>query len=566
MRISNIVSCIFFLSLSTSSYAMYSQPVAAKQGMVVSEQQIASQVGADILHAGGNAVDAAVAVGYALAVVNPCCGNIGGGGFMVIHLADGTNTVLNFREKAPHNASKNMFLDASGLPKPGASTRGYLAVAVPGTVLGLDSALTKYGTMTRKQVMAPAIRLAQQGYSVTPFDTKWFNVYAPIFRDQKNVAKIFLKNGQPYEAGELLIQHDLANTLKLISENGPDIFYKGSIAQQIVNSSQANGGMMTMQDFATYNVEELRPLVCDYHGYTIVSVPPPSSGGVTLCEILTILQNFPLAYLGFQSAQSMRDIVEAMRYGFNDRNSQLGDPDFIHNPIDKLLSQPYTTELMNKINETNFEGPNFEGPNNSMIDFHEQTDTTHYSIVDKKGNAVAVTYTLNSFFGAKVIADNTGFFLNDEMDDFAVKPGMANIFDLVQYDANAIAAGKRPLSSMTPTIVMKNNRVFLVLGSPGGPRIITSVLLTLLNVIDYGMNIKQAVDAPRFHYQGIPDFIAVEPFALSFITSLQLNYWGYHITPQERWGAVEAILIDPMDGTFYGANDDRRPDGAAIGF
>jgi gamma-glutamyltranspeptidase/glutathione hydrolase len=527
--------------------------------MVVSEKKLASQVGIDILKAGGNAIDAAVAVGYALAVVDPCCGNIGGGGFMTIHLANGKNIFLNFREKAPLAAKKNMFLDEKGNVMPGKTTYGYLAVAVPGTVLGLDSVLKRYGTLSRAKVMAPAIKLAREGFIVTAFDVKLFTKYAKQFREQASVAKIFLKNGQPYQVGDRLIQTDLAKTLTLISQFGSNVFYKGQIADAVVKASKADGGMLTKKDFADYQVEESLPLTCYYRHHTIISAPPPSSGGVVLCEMLNILENFTLYPFSNRSSETSRTIIEAMRYAFHDRNTKVGDPNFVENPVDILISKNYAAELSKRIKATYFNATS------EKISRHELTDTTHYSIIDSKGNAVAVTYTLNGFFGAKVIAGNTGFFLNDEMDDFTAKPGTANNFDLVQNDMNAISPGKRPLSSMTPTIVMRNGRVFMVLGSPGGPRIITSVLLTLLNVIDYGMSLKTAIDAPRFHYQGIPDAVDVEPFALPFLTTLQLEFRGYHFTRQPRWGAVEAILINAQ-GNVLGANDYRRPDGAAIGY
>lgn len=556
-----IVYSIFLFLFPLNCIADTSLPASSKHAMVVTEQRVASQVGLDILKAGGNAIDAAVAVGYALAVVNPCCGNIGGGGFMLIHFANGKNTVINFRGKAPLKANKNMFLDTNGKIKPGSTTYGYLSAATPGTVLGLDTALSKYGSMSRKQVMAPAIKLAQQGFRVTDYDAKWFDIYTPAFRSQANVAAIFLKNGEPYDSGELLIQTDLANTLKLIAEKGPDVFYKGSIAQQIVKSSQAHGGILSMQDFAQYTVEESAPIQCQYHGYNVISVPPPSSGGVTLCEMLSVLQNFPLQDHDYRSAQSIQYIVESMRYAFYDRNTQLGDPDFVNNPVKQLLSKEYISQLSQRILETNE-----VKPEEMMVDIHEQTDTTHFSIIDKKGNAVAVTYTINGFFGANVIPDHLGFFLNDDMDDFTAGPGQSNKFNLVQSSKNNIEPGKRPLSSMSPTVVMNNKDVFMILGSPGGPRIITTVLLTLLNVIDYGMNIKQAIDAPRYHYQGIPDVIDVEPLAFSYQTSLNLKMMGYHLRPQPTWAAVEAILIDQKDKTIYGANDYRRPDGAALGY
>lgn len=551
MKLIRMVSLFFFFFI-ISSFAYVNDPNLSRQGMVVTEQKLASQVGIDILNMGGNAIDAAVAVGYALAVVHPCCGNIGGGGFMTIHLANGKDIFLNFREKAPLSANKNMYLDSDANIIKDKSIKGYLAVAVPGTVLGLDTALKKYGTMTRKDVMEPAIQLATKGYKVTKFDAEWFAKYANDFRQQPSVAAIFLRNGQPYQAGDRLIQRDLAYTLQEIADKGPPAFYKGPIAQAIVQASAAQGGMLTLTDFERYTVEEGRPLYCTYRGYTIISAAPPSSGGVTLCEMLGILENFPLQRTGFHSLQSTRATIEAMRYGFIDRNQKLGDPNFVSNPTNELMSKAYTKQISDKI-----KAPSLP---------REHAQTTHYSIVDKKGNAVSVTYTLNGYFGAKVIASPTGFFLNNEMDDFAAKPGVANQFGLVQYNANEIAPGKRPLSSMTPTIVMKDGRVFMVLGSPGGPRIITAVLLTLMNVIDYGMNVQEAVNTSRFHYQGLPDTIFVEPFSFSYTTTKQLELAGYHIKLEAMSTAVEAIWIDPITKIIQGANDWRRPDGAAIGY
>lgn len=545
------------LFIATSLYA--TSPSRESHGMVVSENNIASTIGANILASGGNAIDAAVAVGYALAVLNPCCGNIGGGGFMTIHLADGKNIFLNFREKAPLKASPTMFLDKHGDVMADLTTKGYLAVGVPGTVLGLDTALQHYGTLSRKIVMAPAIQLAEQGFLVTPYEANQFNQFTHDFREDPNVAAIFLNHGEPYKPNERLIQKDLASTLRLIAEKGPAVFYKGSIAEAIVKASDEKHGILTLADFANYTVEESSPIICTYRQYTILSAPPPSSGGITLCEILNILENFSFSSIMYPSSEDIRYIIEAMGYGFRDRNTFLGDPGFVSNPIDKLLAKSYAKKLSEQIKRSRFNSVKVSSP------LHELTDTTHYSIVDGKGNAVAVTYTLNGFFGARVIADHTGFFLNDEMDDFATKTGTANKFGLVQQDANNIQPGKRPLSSMTPTIVLKDNHLFMVIGSPGGPRIITSVLLSMLNIIDAHMNLQQAIDAPRFHYQNEPDVIDVEPLALSYAATQILHYKGYRFNPQVKWGAIEAIMVTP-NGKLIGANDRRRPDGAAIGY
>lgn len=547
--------CLLLLLLPFPCLAAYIS--TAKQGMVVSEHELASEIGADILRKGGNAIDAAVAVGYALAVVTPCCGNIGGGGFMLIHLQDGKNVFLNFREKASENANPNMYFDKNGKPLPSEALKGYLAVAVPGTVLGFDTALQKYGTMKRSDVMAPAIQLAQKGYLVSKYQAKLFARFTQDFRRQPNVSAIFLKDGEPYQAGDRLIQKDLANSLQLIADQGPRAFYEGPIAQTIVAESKAHGGILTLADFANYNVEELTPIYCSYRGYDIVSAPPPSSGGVTLCEMLNILENFPLKQLGYHSKRGLTYIIEAMHYGYLDRNNKLGDPNFIKNPTEQLTSKSYARTISEKIRREDLLSPLIPA-------LQEPTQTTHFSVIDDKGNAVSTTFTLNGWFGAGVIAGNTGFFLNNEMDDFSAGANVPNQYGLLQSDTNNIQPGKRPLSSMTPTLISKNGHLFLVIGSPGGPRIITSVLLATLNIIDYGMSAQEAVDAPRFHYQVTPNVIFIEPLALSFQKQKELELEGYHFLTEDRWSAVEAILVNPIDNAVYGASDDRRPDGKAV--
>jgi gamma-glutamyltranspeptidase/glutathione hydrolase len=551
--------------------------VESTGAMVVSAQHLASDAGAAVLREGGNAIDAAVAVGYALAVTHPCCGNLGGGGFMVIHLADGRDTFLNFREKAPLAATAGMYLDPQGKPMSERSVDGYLAVGVPGTVMGLETARMKYGTLPRARLLAPAIALAQDGFILTRGDTEVLGGATAQFRSQPNVASIFLNHGAPFRPGDRLVQTKLAATLRTISAGGVDAFYRGPIARSIAASSRVNGGILTPEDFAAYTVSESPPVFCTYRGYRVASAPPPSSGGVTLCEMLQILQGYPLASLGFHSSASVHYMTEAMRHAYHDRNLYLGDPAFVDNPVERLISPGYAAAIRARI------APQRATPSASLgtaAQPPEGATTTHYSVVDAQGNAVAVTFTINDDFGAKVIAGDTGFFLNDEMDDFTVKPGAANLFGLVQGSANAIAPGKRPLSSMTPTIVMRDGRPVWVLGTPGGSRIITTVLEVIVNVVDHGMRLQEAVDAPRIHHQWLPDTLAAEPFALSANSARALKGMGYRIVPLPPWGtgnAVEAIGIAPADaaqskalgfprpGMLYGAADARAPAGSAAG-
>jgi gamma-glutamyltranspeptidase/glutathione hydrolase len=566
------------LSVSQQAAAVSPQPEKAQSGMVVTSHHLASEIGAAILKQGGNAVDAAVAVGYALAVVLPCCGNIGGGGFATLRLADGTETFFNFREKAPRAATAKMYLDALGEVIPKFSLEGYKSVAVPGTVLGMETMLQKYGTMTRERVMAPAIALAEQGFILTEADTEILSRATEQFISQPNIAAIFLHDGKPWLPGERLIQENLAKTLKLISANGPDAFYKGAIANAIVAASSLNGGILSKKDFEDYTVVETAPIRCSYRGYEFISAPPPSSGGTTVCLILNILESYPMSDFGFHSAKSISLMVEAMRHAYVDRNFLLGDPAFVNNPLERLLSKEYAAKIRATIGRDKAANSSEVRPGFAP---HEGTETTHYSVVDKNGSAVSVTYTINANFGAMVIPGNTGFFLNDEMDDFTIKPGVANLFGLVQGQTNAIAPGKRPLSSMSPAIVAKDGKTLMVIGSPGGARIITITLQALMNVIDYGMNIQEAIDSPRIHHQWMPDKIFVEPRALSPDTLKILNDMGYKIEEQAPWGAAAAILMPapPSDAAtaahtleikqpvrLQGANDNRRPAGAAVGY
>ena len=546
--------------------------VTAPHAMVVTEQHLASQAGLDVLRAGGNAVDAAVAVGYALAVVDPCCGNIGGGGFMLIRMHDGRERFIDFREKAPLRASRNMYLDAKGDVVPGRSTEGWLAIGVPGTVMGFDRALKEYGTLPRAQVMASAIRLARDGFvlqsgDLIPFAGAAAQGYsgANVFTKQANVRAIWMPDGNFPQSGERIVQSNLARTLALISRNGTDAFYRGPIARAIVAASEANGGLLSMQDFAQYTVDESAPLHCAYHGLDVISAPPPSSGGVTLCEILNVVAPYPFAQWGWHSVRETHYLVEAERRAYADRNAYLGDPAFVHDPVAQLLDPAYAAALRAQIDPQRAT-PSSQVKPGLHIEVHENGETTHYSIVDAAGNAVAVTYTLNNWFGAGVIAGDTGFFLNDEMDDFTSKPGVPNAYGLVQGEANDIQPGKRPLSSMAPTMVLHDGKLAMVTGSPGGSRIITIVLETILNVFDFGMNAQAAVDAPRIHMQWLPDQIQYEPNAFTDPVMAALRGEGYRFAEIPFWGSAQAIVVDPMNGELQGGTDRRHPAGAAVGY
>lgn len=547
-------------------------PVAAQNGMVVTAQHLATKVGVQVLKDGGNAVDAAVAVGYALAVVYPAAGNLGGGGFMTVQLADGRKTFLDFREKAPLAATANMYLDKEGHVIKGLSTRGHLAVGVPGSVSGLELAREKYGTMKRSTLLAPAIALADKGFALDQGDIDMLRTATEDFRKDPASAAIFLKkDGAPFEVGDTLVQKDLARTLKAISEQGTAGFYQGRVAAALVRSSQQGGGIITQADLDQYSTREMAPMECDYRGYRVVSAPPPSSGGVIICEMLNILEGYPLKDWGFRSAQSVHHQIEAMRHAYVDRNSYLGDPDFVKNPIARLTDKAYAAQIRAVI------APDKAGVSQAIkpgVAPHEGSNTTHYSIADRWGNAVAVTYTLNDWFGAKVTAAETGVLLNNEMDDFTVKIGVPNIYGLVQGEANVIAPGKRPLSSMSPTILSKDGQPVMVVGTPGGSRIITAVLHSILNVVDYGMNVQEAVDAPRFHQQWLPEATNLERFALSPDTTRLLEAMGHKFGAPQPPNHMAAILIGaPSLGgkpvgknRFYGANDPRRNSGLALGY
>ncbi|MTV13596.1 MULTISPECIES: gamma-glutamyltransferase [Bradyrhizobium] len=546
-------------------------PVAAENGMVVSAQHLATQVGVEVLKRGGNAVDAAVAVGYALAVAYPAAGNLGGGGFMTIQFADGRKTFLDFRETAPKGATADMYLDKEAKIVAGLSTKGHLAVGVPGSVAGMEYAREKYGTMKRADVIAPALQLAEDGFVLDRGDIQMLDSAVDDLRQDPPSAAIFLNNGKPFQVGERLVQHELAETLREISKRGTDGFYKGWVGAAIVAASQGGKGLLTQEDLDNYRVRELAPVECDYRGYHVVSAPPPSSGGVVICEMLNILEGYPLKELGYHSAQAVHYQIEAMRHAYVDRNSYLGDPDFVKNPLERLLDKTYAAQIRAAID------PAKAGVSRDIkpgVPPHEGNNTTHYSIADRDGNAVSVTYTLNDWFGAKVTAAKTGVLLNDEMDDFTAKVGVPNLYGLVQGEANAIVPGKRPLSSMSPTIVSKDGKPVIVMGTPGGSRIITAVLLTMINAIDYGMNAQEAVDMPRFHQQWLPEATNLEDYTLSPDTRKILEGMGHKFGPPQPANHLAVIIIGapslggkPVGSNrFYGANDPRRNSGLAAGY
>jgi len=569
LRVALLISVSIFCFASAQSASI--APVAAEHGMVVTAQHLATQVGVDVLKKGGNAIDAAVAVGYTLAVVYPAAGNLGGGGFMTLQLADGRKTFLDFREKAPAAATANMYLDADGNVIKGLSTNGYLAAGVPGSVAGLEMARAKYGTLARATLMAPAIRLAERGFALTQGDADILQTATTDFRKDAPSAAIFLNKGEAFKPGQKLVQRDLAKTLRLISRHGPDGFYKGSVGHALVAASTAGQGVISQADLNQYTVREMAPVECDYRGYHIVSAPPPSSGGVVICEILNIVEGYPLKELGFRSAQAVHYQIEAMRHAYLDRNSYLGDPEFVKNPLERLLSKSYAAQIRAAIDPAKAGVSELLKPG---VAPHEGSNTTHYSIVDKDGNAVSVTYTLNDWFGAKVTAAGTGVLLNNEMDDFTIKAGVPNLYGLVQGAANAIAPGKRPLSSMSPTIITQDGKPVMVVGTPGGSRIITAVTHTILNVIDYGMNVQEAVDAPRFHQQWLLDLTNVDTFAISPDTSQILLGMGHKLGAPQPASHLAAILVGAPslggkpsgNNRFYGANDPRRNSGLALGY
>lgn len=536
-------------------------PVYGQSGMVVTQHEIASKVGADILNQGGNAVDAAVAVGFSLAVVLPRAGNLGGGGFMMLHLAEENKTLaIDYREMAPSGAHRDMYLDGNGNVDKQKLYFSHASAGVPGTVAGLLHVQEKYGKLSRQQVLAPAITLAEAGFEVTYDLSRVLGRMTHVKNNSEASGVFFKKSGQPLAVGANLKQTDLAWSLKKISEEGRDAFYRGEIAQKIVADMQANKGYISLADLNNYRVVEREPINGFYRGYQVASMPPPSSGGIHLVQMLNVLEQFELSESGANQAETVHIMVEAMRQAYADRSLHLGDPDFTAIPTQELIDKDYATATVKRIQSSSQATPS-EKISPATFTATESPNTTHYSIMDSDGNAVSNTYTLNFSFGSGVMVPGTGILLNNEMGDFSAKPYEPNAYGLIGGDANAVEGGKRPLSSMTPTLVFKDGKPWLAVGSPGGSRIITTVLQTVVNVIDHEMNIAAAVAEPRFHHQWLPDKVFVEP-GFNGDTLELLEARGYSIEPTRTMGSSNSILWDGE--WFQGAADPRKPDASAV--
>jgi gamma-glutamyltranspeptidase / glutathione hydrolase len=571
----NLLISPLLLCLATATLAAPLKPYHAKHAIVVGAHELASQAGIDMMKAGGNAVDAAVATGFALAVVFPQAGNLGGGGFMLIRTAEGAVHFLDYREKAPAAATATMYQDAQGNIIESASLLGYKAIGVPGTVAGLTYAQKTYGKLPLAQVMAPAIKIAREGFALTYEDAE--DLHDPELAHFPESKRIFQRDGNFYQPGEILRQPDLARTLERIAKN-PDDFYHGTLARELSASIQKGGGLITAADLANYEVKEREPIRGTYRDYDIISAPPPSSGGIVLVEILNILEGYDLAKFGNRSAQAIHLATEAFRRAFFDRSEFLGDPDFAKIPVAQLIDKRYAAGWRESIDPAHaspskdLRRPAVFSELETYAAAHpllpmratEPSNTTHYSVVDQAGDAVAVTTTLNDSFGSHVTAEGLGFLLNDEMDDFTSKEGVPNVYGLIQGPANAIGPGKRPLSAMTPTIVLKDGKLFLVFGAEGGPTIITTVANILMGVVDFALDIQEAVNAPRFHHQWLPDELRLED-RISPDTVRLLETKGHKIKIDHFWADAECIEIDPKTNQRLGASDGRN-NGKAVGY
>jgi gamma-glutamyltranspeptidase/glutathione hydrolase len=537
-------------------------PVFAPNGMVATQEARATRIGVEVLEDGGNAVDAAVAVGFALAVTLPRAGNLGGGGFMLIHDANtGQTQALDYREMAPAASTRNMFLDQNGAVDKNKSRFSRYAAGVPGTVAGMVLALERFGTLSLERVIAPAIRLAEEGIEVSYGLAQSLEAGKERLMNNEAAARIFFHpDGTPYRAGDRLVQSDLAWSLKQIAAEGAGAFYRGAIAQRIVEDMRKNDGPITAADLAGYRPVLRAPVAGSYRGYEIRSMPPPSSGGVHLVQILNILEGFPIAFLGQNSADTIHLMAEAMKLAYADRSKHLGDPDYWKVPVEGLTSKRYATDLRRGIRLDRARPSSAIGAGNPLP--YESNETTHFSVMDRAGNAVSNTYTINFSYGSGIVAERTGILLNNEMDDFSAKTGVPNAYGLIGGEANAIEAGKRPLSSMTPTIVLKDGKPLLATGSPGGSRIITTTLQLILNVIDHEMNIAAATAAPRVHHQWLPDELRVES-GLSVDTLDLLIARGHKIVEKNAMGSTQSVMR--TEGGFFGAADPRRPGALAAG-
>ncbi|HPN37116.1 MAG TPA: gamma-glutamyltransferase [Melioribacteraceae bacterium] len=560
MSIYSKIFIVFFIFTVVLNAATY--PERSKNGMVVSASPFASEVGVEILKKGGNAVDAAVAVGFALAVTYPAAGNIGGGGFFVIHLPDGKNVTIDFREKAPLRAHKNMFLDDSGKFDKKLSQMGMTSSGIPGSVAGLIYALETYGSLPLSEVIQPAINLAEKGFKVGYRLASSINQYNDKFSENIYSRKIFTDNGNKLTEDFVLIQKDLAKTLKLIKDFGLKGFYEGEVADLLINQSKKHDGYFTKEDLLQYRPIERNPVIGEYKGYKIISMGPPSSGGIALNQSLNILSYFDIKKDDWGSSDYYHKLIETLKYVYADRSQYLGDEDFVKVPKDKLLSKLYAKEIFNKIDD-NAKRSNTIFPE-KLVEY-ESKETTHYNVMDKNGCVVSATVTLNSSYGNKLLVEGAGFLMNNEMDDFSAKPGEPNQFGLLGNEANSIEPGKRMLSSMTPTIVLKDDSPFLSIGSPGGSTIITVVLQVLLNVLEFEMNISEAIDAPRIHHQWHPDKIEFEKYSISRDVKENLLKKGHIFGEETSLGRAEGIMFDFKNKIYYGATDPRGF-GKAIGY
>ncbi len=550
----------FFLFLGGAA----KDPVRAKSGMVVSSHVLASEAGVRVLKTGGNAVDAAVATGLALAVVHPAAGNIGGGGFMIVFKNDGTVTTFDFRERAPAAAHEHMYVDSKGNYIDDLNHEGYLSIGVPGTIAGFDVALRRFGSRSWRDLITPAVELAEKGFPLSWAMIDDFKALSEDWKRYPSSARVFFKKDTlHYAPGEIWKQPDLVQTLKRIQRNGRDGFYKGETAKMIAADMKRNGGLVTERDLADYEAKERTPVHGTYRGHDIYSMPPPSSGGAALIEMLNILEGFELKPYGHNSAQYLHLLAESMRRAYADRARYLGDPDFNPEiPLEKLTSKEYASELRKSISL------NSKSRSDPIMfnDDHESTETTHYSVVDAQGNAVVVTYTLEYGYGSRIVADGLGFLYNNEMGDFNPQPGRTDTTGMIGTEPNRVAPGKRMLSSMTPTIVAKNGKPFVLIGSPGGRTIINTILQVVLNVVDFDMDISEAVTAGRMHHQWLPDVLRIEKYGTTVDSRRLLEMMGHRIRVVDQQGSAMGIMIDPKTGLRLGAADPRAPDGAAVGY